>query len=87
MPQGGPRDFLALQRTRLAAERTFLAYIRTGLALFAGAVGIPYLFRARASVVVGWFLGVLGVAVVAWGMFRFRSFRRKLSDRESRLRE
>lgn len=34
------RDFLALQRTRLANERTLFAYIRTSLYLLTAGIGI-----------------------------------------------
>jgi putative membrane protein len=77
-PKGDPRDLLALQRTRLAVERTFLSFVRTGIAILAGAVGIPYLFEGGTPKVAGWILGGVAALVVVWGFIRYRMAKRRL---------
>ena len=80
-----PRDFLALQRTRLAVERTFLSFIRTGVAIFAGAVGVPFLFGSGASRIAGWILGGVACSVVIWGVIRFKVAMRRLERQRRKL--
>lgn len=73
------RDKLALERTRLANERTFLAYVRTALSLIAGAAVLFQFFSSvQAYVAVAWVLAILGVAVLAIGIYRFRTVRAEL---------
>ncbi|MBN2566291.1 MAG: DUF202 domain-containing protein [Candidatus Eisenbacteria bacterium] len=84
-PKGDPRDLLALQRTRLAVERTFLSFVRTGIAILAGAVGIPYLFEGGASEAAGWALGGVAALVVVWGLIRYRTAKRRLELQERKL--
>jgi putative membrane protein len=76
--KGDPRDLLALQRTRLAVERTFMSFVRTGIAIFAGAVGVPLLFPGVPARVAGWVLGAAATAVVLWGLSRYRTAKRRL---------
>ena len=76
--KGDPRDLLALQRTRLAIERTFLSFVRTGIAILAGAVGIPFLFEGGAPKAAGWILGGVAALVVVWGFIRYRTAKRRL---------
>ena len=80
-----PRDLLALQRTRLAVERTFMSFVRTGLAIFAGALGVPYMFGGGASRIAGWILGGVACAVVVWGVIRFRVAMRRLELQRRKL--
>ncbi|MFH1501649.1 MAG: DUF202 domain-containing protein [Candidatus Eisenbacteria bacterium] len=80
-----PRDLLALQRTRLAVERTFLSFVRTGVAIFAGAVGVPLVFGGGGSRVAGWVLGGVACAVVVWGVVRFRTATRRLELQRRKL--
>ena len=84
-PNGDPRDLLALQRTRLAVERTFLSFVRTGIAILAGAVGIPYLFEGGAPKAAGWLLGGLAALVVVWGFIRYRTAKRRLESQRRKL--
>jgi putative membrane protein len=80
-----PRDLLALQRTRLAVERTFLSFVRTGLAILAGAVGVPYIFAGAAARVAGWVLGALACSIVIWGIIRFTIAKRRLERQRREL--
>lgn len=64
-------------RFTLANERTFLAWLRTALALLAGAVAVVHLVPAfgfeGARRLVGALLAALGVAVAAAGVLRWRA--------------
>ena len=74
------RDKLALERTRLANERTFLAYVRTSLSLIAGAAVLFQFFSTvNAYVAAAWVLAVLGIIVLAVGIYRFHSVRSELA--------
>lgn len=74
-PQGGPRDYLA-------NERTFLAWIRTGASL--ASIGIA-VAKFGAEVGVGGFgagLGALGCLTLIVGMVQFYRTRRQLATGE-----
>lgn len=64
-------------RFTLANERTFLAWLRTALALLAGAVAVVHLVPEfgfeGARRLVGALLAALGVAVAAAGVLRWRA--------------
>ena len=78
------RDRLALDRTRLANERTLLAYVRTAFMLVvAGATAIKLFDGSPAIVVTAWLFVVLGMAVAAFGAWRFESMRRRINRRTS----
>lgn len=74
------RDRLAAIRTSLANERTVLAYLRTGLALFIGAVTARELIEDRTLRAIGAFLAVFGLATLAFGFWRFWSVRREVNS-------
>jgi putative membrane protein len=71
--QGEEPDY----RFSLANERTFLAWIRTGLALLAGAVALVQLLpprhRAGPATALGAFLAVTGTVLAALAYRRWRS--------------
>ncbi len=82
------RDFLALERTRLANERTFLSYIRTSLYLFLG--GLAFL-QLQGFGEIGW-IGYLSLALsiimLVVGYIRFRHLKKQLAkynQKESEL--
>ena len=75
------RDWLALQRTRLANERTFLAYVRTALSLLAaGVVLFQFLSNSLIYVLAGWLLIFCGAAVLIIGGYRFVQTRRQVQN-------
>lgn len=81
MPDEQNRDRLALERTSLANERTFLAYIRTALALLICAAALLHIGPDYAGIfaaVAG--LVTAGCTVLGFGIFRFFSVRRSLSE-------
>jgi len=69
----------AQRRTLLATERTWLAWLRTGLTVFAVALGIgriaPELTGGRSwpYITLGVGYAILGVGVVAYGLWRGRA--------------
>jgi len=74
------RDELAIARTHLANERTLMAYLRTGLALMiAGASIIHFTEKIGWFMVVGMICIPLGIAVGAFGIWRFRKVRSQLA--------
>ncbi|MBM3475130.1 MAG: DUF202 domain-containing protein [Armatimonadetes bacterium] len=66
------RDHLAIDRTVLANERTFLAYIRTALTLFVVGASLIKFFDSLPATVVGWIFIPIGLAVLAFGISRYR---------------
>lgn len=72
------RDFLAIDRTRLANQRTLLSYFRSGLYLFVTAVAldrVPILEDLKWLTAVMWALGIL---VIFFGLFNYLLMRRKI---------
>jgi putative membrane protein len=75
------RDRLALDRTHLANERTLLAYVRTAFMLIAaGATAIKAFGDDRTLVASGWSLLACGVAMAAFGAWRFIAVRRRIRE-------
>lgn len=75
------RDRLARQRTELANERTLLSYTRTALGCLA--VGVPAIwwFESAPVQMLGVASLILGVVLMAIGMYRFFSVKAQI-DRE-----
>ena len=72
------RDFLALQRTKLANERTFLSYTKFSLYLVTAGVALVRLDHLRPFRVLGYVaLGTSGVVFLI-GLVRFFLLRRQL---------
>ncbi|MEM6515341.1 MAG: DUF202 domain-containing protein [Bacteroidota bacterium] len=72
------RDYLAIERTRLANERTLLSYIRSSLYLLLGAIGLFQLkdfadFKYLAFLALGFSLIFLVI-----GIYRFTLLKRSL---------
>lgn len=72
------RDYLALERTRLANERTLFAYIRTSLYLFLGGIAVLQLEDFDKIIWLGYVLLVLSVAVLVTGLLTFKRLKKKL---------
>jgi putative membrane protein len=76
----------ATRRTRLASERTYLAWWRTGLASFAVSLGAGRLVPALAGgpqtlySIVGVLFALLGVTLIAYGLWRGREVEDALSE-------
>lgn len=72
------RDYLAIERTRLANERTILSYLRTTLALVAGAVTLLHFFDTDAARISGWLLLPVALVLLAFGVARYVRVRRRV---------
>jgi putative membrane protein len=73
------RDRLALDRTRLANERTALAHARTTIMLVVTGGTLIKLFAPQpAALTSGWALVAVGLALFAFGMWRYLVLRSAL---------
>jgi putative membrane protein len=73
------RDYLALERTRLANERTLFSYIRTSLYLIIAGVAFLQLKEFINIRWVGYLLLALSVVVLLTGIINYRLLRKKIS--------
>lgn len=65
------RDFLAMERTRLANERTFMSYIRTALFLLTGGLTLLQLEGYRQLHWLAYLAIVLSLVLAVTGIMRF----------------
>lgn len=72
------RDYLALERTRLANERTLFAYIRTSLYLILGGIAFLQLEGFERIHWLGYTSLVFSVVFFVFGFFRYYQLKRKL---------
>ncbi|MHB1148194.1 MAG: DUF202 domain-containing protein [Lutibacter sp.] len=72
------RDFLALERTRLANERTLFSYIRTSLYLLLGGIALFQLTGFERIKWLGYVSLALSVIILIIGIFRFNHLKFKL---------
>lgn len=70
-------DRLALQRTRMANERTLFTYVRTSLALMGFGLALLQFHPGRGGRL-GYTALTIAVVVLAIGLLRFRTHRRRL---------
>lgn len=74
------RDYLALERTKLANERTLLAYIRSSLYMILGGIAFLQLKDFEGTRWVGY--ATLGVSVIILliGIYRYLQIKYRLSE-------
>jgi putative membrane protein len=72
------RDYLAMERTKLANERTLLAYIRSALYLLLGGIAIIQLEGFESIKFLGYFSLALTILLVLIGVYRFRKLSKQL---------
>lgn len=72
------RDFLALERTRLANERTLFSYIRTSLYLFLGGIALFQITGFERIKWLGYVSLSFSVIILIIGIFRFNHLKFKL---------
>lgn len=65
------RDYLALERTKLANERTLLSYIRSSLYLLLGGIAIIQLEGFESIKFIGYASLTLTVVFIFVGLYRF----------------
>ena len=65
------REYLALERTKLANETTLLAYIRTGLYFLVAGSTLGHVIGTDFWKIFGTPVVVVGVGIMLWGVIRF----------------
>jgi len=81
------RDFLALERTKLANERTLLSYIRSSLYLLLGGIAILQLEDFENINFLGYFSLALTVLLLVIGIYRFQRLNRQLITYYNQIRQ
>lgn len=74
------RDFLALERTRLANERTLLAYLRTSLYMVLGGIAFLQLRDFESIRWLGYVTMGLAAIFIVTGIVRFYHLRRSMRE-------
>jgi putative membrane protein len=87
-----PRPRLAYDRTLLANERTFAAWLRTGLSVAGVGIAAAHLMPGGdgprpAVLTAGALLVFAGIAIIAFGAWRFAAVARDLAGSGSRSTE
>lgn len=72
------RDWLAIDRTRMANERTFLAYLRTFIVVLSSGVAIIRVEALQEMFDLGIFLLVIAPVILVIGIARFLYVRRHI---------
>jgi putative membrane protein len=75
------RDFLALERTKLANERTFFAYIRTSLYLVLGAIAFLQIEDLGNIQWLGYVCFALSAVLFTIGIIRYYKLKEKLKNK------
>lgn len=74
------RDYLALERTRLANERTLFSYIRTSLYLLTAGIGIFQIESISRLDGLAWVCVVAGILLFILGFIRFWLMKKHLES-------
>ncbi len=74
------RDYLALERTKLANERTLLSYIRSSLYLLLGGIAIIQLEGFENIKFLGYVSLSLTILFMIIGIYRFQKLNKQLSN-------
>ncbi len=73
------RDYLAIDRTRMANKRTFLAYVRTSLMLMGSGVSVIKLFSTDTfSLVIGISLSISSLIIAIVGLKEYMDMKTRL---------
>jgi len=80
-----PRDYLAMERTKLANERTLLSYIRSSLYLLLGGIAIIQLEGFESIKFIGYISLGLTILLVIIGIYRFQKLNRQLKNYYSQI--
>ena len=79
------RDYLALDRTKLANERTYLGYMRTFISLLAAGVGFIRLVDIEIIKYVGVALCFISPLFFIVGTYKFFAIKRKSKPKRKRI--
>lgn len=74
------RDFLAMERTRLANERTLMAYVRTSLFFLTGGLTLLQFERFQNMFWLAYFAMVLSVVMMITGIYRYLRLNSRVHD-------
>lgn len=74
------RDYLALERTKLANERTLLAYIRSSLYMILGGIAFLQLKDFEGIRWVGFVTLGISVVILLIGIYRYLQIKYRLSE-------
>lgn len=74
------RDYLALERTKLANERTLLSYIRSSLYLLLGGIAIIQLEGFESIKFLGYVSLSLTIVFIIIGVYRFQKLNKQLRN-------
>ncbi|MBN1767881.1 MAG: DUF202 domain-containing protein [Prolixibacteraceae bacterium] len=72
------RDYLALERTKLANERTLLAYTRTSLYMILGGIAFLQLKDFNSISWLGYMTIILSIVFILIGIFRYIQIKKRL---------
>lgn len=72
------REYLAIERTKLANETTLLAYIRTGLYFLVGGSTIGQIISTVFWKILGTPLIVIGLLIMTFGVLRYLRLRKAI---------
>jgi putative membrane protein len=72
------REYLAIERTRMANETTLLAYIRTGLYFLVAGSTLGHLVETEFWDMVGTPLSGIGLIIMTLGAFRYIRVKRSI---------
>ena len=79
------REFLAIERTKLANERTLLTYIRTGLYFLVAGSTLGYVIDSPFWNTMGWPLIGVGVLIAGLGGVRFIRVAKKIAESKKHI--
>ncbi len=79
------KEILARERTLMARERTMLSYVRTGIAFVGLGLILLRLFPPSLWAVLDILLILLGLGMIAKGMYDYRRAKKEEEELERRL--
>lgn len=74
------RDYLALDRTKLANQRTLLSFIRTSLYLIVSGLAVMNVKALEGISFMGWILISISLLMLIAGVLNYFHFRRKMNS-------
>jgi len=79
------REYLAIERTRLANETTLLAYIRTGLYFLVAGSTLGHVVQSAFWNIAGTPLIVIGLLIMILGLLRYFKLRRAIESSKKNI--
>lgn len=73
------RDYLALERTRLANERTLFSYVRTSLYLLTVGLGIIEIESIQHLRMMAWICVAISVVLFVFGFYKYYRLKKYLN--------